>query len=1040
MRKFFTSNPSEPRRSARLAAFIFITLLIVAAITAYTVFQRLAAKQELEAEITLNHVADIRAAAISEWVLERVSDAQTFGSSRFLGETVRDWLTLGTLDKRTRTQIQERLNVLRNAYSYREVAITDSDGKTLLSAPDNIAPLDDSARQTIRQALAGNGSRLSPIHFSGGAGKALRVVEIATPLLHSLDATDKPMAALYMKADADLPLNPFVRPLVLLNTPTEILLVNVQGKQVMTMSASENAGRFTYLDVLPIRPEQLLSASRDSATHFSLTTPHVGSANAVARKIAGVPSWYLVTLIDQQELRNSLYRMAWAVAGASGTVLLLFGWALLSWWRTKESEFHLQNLQTETQRKLLQRQYDYLSKYANDMIILADADGHILEVNDKTLQTLGYQDEMLLAGKPIETLFPPFSRPLLQETMAWLRSSGAAFFEVEQQRADGTTLPVEISARAIRPDGTLFIQLICRDITERRRAEAALRENQARLDDIMASVMDVVWSLSADLKQFNYINPPGEKLYGYPIATMMQNPQLWFDAVHEEDRATFQEKLHAVSVNHPYCELEYRIVRSDHEIRWLHCRAHLVADAHGQGLRIDGVTSDITQRKAAEQQVQTLAYYDSVTMLPNRALLNDRLAQALHMAMRSHRKVALLFMDLDNFKNVNDSLGHHVGDLLLRAIGDALLQCVREEDTVGRLGGDEFLVILPDIEKGEQAVSVAEKILAAIARPFTLHDQQIHTTISIGISIFPDDGREPHELIQHADSALYQAKNHGRDNYQFFTQELNYQINRSSAIERQLRNAIDAGELSVWYQPQVDSRNGALIGAEALLRWHHAGRVSLSPLEFIPVAEERGLIGRIGEWVLRETCGQARRWQAQGLPLVPISVNVSPLQFQQKEFASLVIGILEETRLEASCLELEITESAIMRRAPLVATLAATLRDAGVGISIDDFGTGYSSLSYLKQIPIDKIKIDRSFIIDMMDDSDDEAITIAIINLARSLKLRVIAEGVESQAQLDQLRSFGCNEVQGHYYSPAVCPGTFSAFLAKRAVPAAAHS
>ena len=1039
MWKFFTSNPSEPRRSARLAAFVFITLLIISVITAYTVFQRLAAKQELEAEITLNHVADIRAAAISEWVLERVSDAQTFGNSQFLGQTVRGWLTHGTLDERSRMQIQERLNVLRSAYGYREVAITDSNGKALFSAPDNIAPLDDSARQTVRQALAGNGPRLSPIHFAGSAGNATRVVEIATPLLHSLGETEKPTAALYMRADADLPLNPFVRSLMLLSTPTEILLVNVQGTQVVTMSASDNVGGFSYPDVLPIRPEQLLPASRNGAAHFSLTTPHVGLANAVARKIAGVPSWYLVTLIDQQELRNSLSRTAWAVASASGAVLLLFGWALLSWWRTKESEFRLQNLRVETQRKLLQRQYDYLSKYANDMIILADAGGRILEVNDKTLQVLGYQSDALV-GKPIEILFPPSSRPLLQETVVWLRSSGTAFFEVEQQRADGTTLPVEISARAIRPDSTLFIQFICRDITERRRAEAALRENQARLDDIMASVMDVVWSLSADLKQFNYINPPGEKLYGYPIAALMQNPQLWFDAVHEEDRATFEEKLHAISADHPYCELEYRIVRSDHEIRWLHCRAHLVADLHGRRLRIDGVTSDITQRKAAEQQVQTLAYYDSVTMLPNRALLNDRLAQALHMAMRSRRKVALLFMDLDNFKNVNDSLGHHVGDLLLRAIGDALLQCVREEDTVGRLGGDEFLVILPDIEKGEQAVSVAEKILAAIARPFTLHDQQIHTTISIGISIFPDDGREPHELIQHADSALYQAKNHGRDNYQFFTQELNHQINRSSAIERQLRGAIDAGELSVWYQPQVDSRNGALIGAEALLRWHHAGRISLSPLEFIPVAEERGLIGRIGEWVLRETCGQARRWQVQGLPLVPISVNVSPLQFQQKEFASLVIGILEETRLEASCLELEITESAIMRRAPLVATLAATLRDAGVGISIDDFGTGYSSLSYLKQIPIDKIKIDRSFIIDMMEDSDDEAITIAIINLAHSLKLRVIAEGVESRAQLDQLRAFGCNEVQGYYYSPAVCPNTFSAFLAAHAVPAATHS
>jgi diguanylate cyclase (GGDEF)-like protein/PAS domain S-box-containing protein len=1028
------SDSSEPQRNARIASAFFIVLLVASSVVGYAIFQRLAANQQLQAETTLNNIADIRASAVSEWVLERLGDARAFGRSRLLGETARDWLRRGGRDNAARLQMLERLTSLKKSYGYLQTAIVDANGRILLAVPAAIKPLDNMALQTVRRAGASGDAELSAVHFAEGS--AGQVVDIATPLSAAFHGTEKPAVFLYMKADAALYLQPYVRSQQLQSAAADILLVQIRGDRVVTMATSQRVHRFSDQQALAIEPRQLRSMALDAASHFSLKIPENGEAFAVVRKITGMPSWYLVAMIDRRQLLDSLKQSAWLVGGAGIGVLLLFGLALLSWWRTRESEYRLHTLQSETQQKLLQRRYDYLSKYANDMIILTDVDGSILDVNDKTLQLLGYGDDAL-NDEPIEMLFPPSSRLLLLDTVAGLRRRGTAVFEVEQQRADGSTLPVEISARAIQIDGKQFMQFICRDITERRRVEAALRENQARLDDIMASVMDVVWSLSGDLTRLNYISPPGEKLYGYPVAELLDKPQLWFDAVHEDDHAAFAEKLHAVNADHPDCESEFRIVRPDGEVRWLHCRAHLVADAAGRPLRLDGVTTDITQRKAAEQQVQTLAYYDNVTSLPNRALLHDRLAQALHMAMRGRRKVAVLFMDLDNFKNVNDSLGHHVGDLLLHAIGACLLQCVREEDTVGRLGGDEFLVILPDIERGEQAVAVAEKILAATARPFTLQDQQIHTTISIGISIFPDDGKDVHELIRHADSALYQAKSRGRDNYQFFTQELNYQIHRSSAIERQLRHAIDAGELSVWYQPQIDAQDGMLIGAEALLRWRHAGREFLSPVEFIPVAEERGLIGRIGEWVLRETCGQARRWQMQGLTLVPVSVNVSPLQFQQKEFASLVIGILHETQLDAAWLDLEITESAIMRRAPLVATLAATLRDAGVGISIDDFGTGYSSLSYLKQIPIDKIKIDRSFIADMLDDGDDEAITIAIINLAHSLKLRVIAEGVESLAQLQRLRSLGCNQVQGHYYSAAVGAETFGGFLANRGVFAA---
>ncbi|MGZ5780485.1 MAG: putative bifunctional diguanylate cyclase/phosphodiesterase, partial [Burkholderiaceae bacterium] len=440
---------------------------------------------------------------------------------------------------------------------------------------------------------------------------------------------------------------------------------------------------------------------------------------------------------------------------------------------------------------------------------------------------------------------------------------------------------------------------------------------------------------------------------------------------------------------------------------------------------------DITERKEAENKIQSLAYYDNVTSLPNRVLLNDRLDQAIHMATRSAKKVGLLFLDLDNFKNVNDSLGHQIGDNLLHSVGRRLLGCVREEDTVARIGGDEFMVLLPDLDRGEEARRVAEKIIATFAKPFLLQDHQIYTTTSIGISLFPNDSKQVPDLIKFADSALYEAKSHGRNNYQFFTQELNDQITRDSKIERRLRHAMEVGELSLWYQPQIDVRDGKVIGAEALLRWRDGNPDLFMPAEFIAVAEERGLITKLGEWTIREACKQCRLWQTKGLRIVPIAVNVSPIQLQQKEFAELVLAILRDSGLDASFLELEITETSIMRSAQMVAALAVRLRDSGVRISIDDFGTGYSSFSFLKHIPIDKIKIDRSFIRDMLSDAEDETITQAIVSLGKSLQLRVIAEGVESQAQMERLLYLGCHEAQGFYYSHAVSSEVFQNFLEK---------
>lgn len=936
MHTFFRGKLKLTRRRLRFA-LLFGTLLILVLIliaASFTVYHKLVKREEQQFDNTLNHIADTRTAAVSAWIMERMGDAAVFGNGRFLGETLNAWIARGSPDDDTKRQVREQLNAIKAAYSYIEVAILDTDGNVRITTRESAQPLDPVAVQTVRRAIAVKGTQVSPIHSIPGATEAERVIDLATPLLVAAPATpaqENISSILLLRADANLPLEPFVRPLPLIDAASEVIMAEVRDGQVFVSSLSEPTTHFRYNSLLPITPSQLLAAASQPGSRFLLEKDIDGRLVAVARNISGTP-WYLISMIKENAIRDNVHHLAWLVAGISSGVLILLGTVALGWWRKRETEIRLQTLQARAEAQFLQHQYDHLS----------------------------------------------------------------------------------------------------------RQSEAALRESQEKLNGILESILDVVWSFSADFTRLNYINRSAENIYGYPMSAFLERPALWFEAIHPQDREKTDRIRSMLDSRHASCEAEYRIIRSDGQIRWMRSRCHLVMDAEGHPLRIDGVSTDITQRKATEQQVETLAYYDNVTGLANRSLLNDRLAQATHMAQRSQRKIALLFMDLDNFKNINDSLGHHIGDILLRAVAERLQQCVREEDTVARIGGDEFLVVLPDIAKAEQAAAVAEKILAAIATPFLLQDQQIRTTTSIGISIFPEDGHDEHELIRHADSALYQAKEQGRNNYRFFTPELNRQIIRSSSIERQLRHAIDAGELSLWYQPQVDAASGKVIGAEALMRWRQKGRDFLPPVEFIPIAEERGLINKIGEWALREACMQCRRWQSEGLRAIPISVNVSPLQFQQKNFSDLVTGLLEETRLGPGRLALEIKESAIMLRAPLVAELVARLREVGVKISIDDFGIGYSNLSYLRQLPIDKIKIDRSLITDILHDPDDEAITHAIINLAHSLNLRVLAEGVESKTQLERLRLFGCNEVQGNYYSSAVPADTLHAFLTEERSFAAA--
>jgi diguanylate cyclase (GGDEF)-like protein len=456
-----------------------------------------------------------------------------------------------------------------------------------------------------------------------------------------------------------------------------------------------------------------------------------------------------------------------------------------------------------------------------------------------------------------------------------------------------------------------------------------------------------------------------------------------------------------------------QVASDDHVIRLQQANAHLVIAA----IEARKLTEQV---QMAQTELDHLAHHDVLTDLPNRLLLNDRLAQAIAQAHRQGRQLAVMFMDLDRFKHINDSLGHAVGDQLLQSVAQRLVGCVRHSDTVSRQGGDEFVLLLSNMEHAEDAALAAQKMLTALVPPHHIDQHDLHIGVSIGISIYPDDGEDGQTLLKNADTAMYHAKESGRNTYKFFEQEMNARAVRRQSIEASMRRALERQEFVLHYQPKINLRSGAIVGIEALVRWQHPQRGLLEPAQFVPIAEESGLILPIGRWVLREACRQARAWQDAGLPPITVAVNTSALEFRAKDFLENLRAILAETRLESCYLELELTESVLMRDVVATDSVLHALAALGVKLAVDDFGTGYSSLSYLRQFPITTLKIDQSFVNQITSNPDDATIVSAVISMGKSLKHRVIAEGIETAEQVAFLLAQYCDEGQGYFFGRPV--------------------
>jgi diguanylate cyclase (GGDEF)-like protein/PAS domain S-box-containing protein len=676
-----------------------------------------------------------------------------------------------------------------------------------------------------------------------------------------------------------------------------------------------------------------------------------------------------------------------------------------------------------TQERLLQQsaKFQTLLGNASDGIHMLDGDGLLVEANEAFLVMLGYDASAV--GKLHVTDWSLTDPETIKARLAdMIPRRAKSVFEGRYRRCDGTLRDAEISACGIEIDGKGYLYAAARDITERKQAEQALNESRDRFRKVVEQSPLSMALVSAD-GTIDYINRKAIETFGYLPEDIPHMERWWVQAY--PDSAYRAEVVaqwsglvqEALANGHEIGASEYRVTCKDGSVKTMSIFGVWV------GEQVLVIFEDVTQRRQAEEQVRHLAYFDALTQLPNRRLLLDRLGQALIASNRSAEYGALMILDLDNFKALNDTRGHDVGDSLLVEVARRIVASVRQEDTVSRLGGDEYVVMVEGMGADETAAArraemIAEKIRTALNRPYALGAAQPHhSTPSIGVTLFR--GIEPpiETLLKQADMALYQAKGAGRNTTRFFNPAMQAAIESRSRMEAALRHGLQHGEFRLYYQPQFD-HNGSLTGAEALLRWLPPGQAPVSPAEFIPLAEETGLIVPLGLWVMQTACAQLRAWSADARARgLAISINVSARQFRQNDFVEQVFDALKQSGAAPALLKLELTESVVLENVEEVIDRMRQVKALGVTFALDDFGTGFSSLSYLKQLPLDQVKIDQSFVRDITRDPNDAAIVRAIIAMAASLGLNVIAEGVETPEQLQFLKDNGCLHYQGYLFA-----------------------
>jgi len=784
-------------------------------------------------------------------------------------------------------------------------------------------------------------------------------------------------------------------------------------------------------------PHELPASAQSQLEPGSLV--EVTGVCSVPATEAGAPKAFQVLLrvpedvvVRQRPSWWTAARVQWLLSGLAGVFLLAVGWASILRRRVREqTEIIRRRLERES---ALEKRYRELIENANDLVFSLDSTGRFISINVAAERILGYSRDEIL-GKALEDVAAGRHKILAREAATATEEDEVAHrYELDVIARDGRRVVLEVNARARRQEnGAIGIEGIARDITERkrtedelRRKEDALRESQQRFALAVRGTNDGVWDwdLRADRV---YYSPRWKAMLGYAEEDVGESPADWFRLVHPEDLDRLTGKLTAHRDGQtPHFEHEHRMLHRDGSYRWVLNRGFALRDDEGRAYRMAGAQTDVTDRRA----------YDALTGLPNKALFVERLEKVVGRARGTGGQLfAVLFLDLDRFKFVNDSLGHLAGDRLLVTFSQRLEGCVRPGDMIARFGGDEFAILVDDIEGAADAARVADRVQKALAAPFNLGGPEIYISGSIGIALSSTGYDRAEDLLRDADTAMYRAKAGGRARYEVFDTAMRDHVTLFMRTQNDLRRALERNELKVHYQPIVEMTTGAIVAFEALVRWQHPERGLLGPEDFVAVGEETGLIVPIGQQVLRIACRQARAWgdRFPSSPSMGVSVNLSARQVSDPELVARVREALEDAKLEPHRLSLEITESAIMDTADTAVTKIVELKELGVKLHLDDFGTGYSSLSYLHRFPFDTLKIDRSFVATMMHNEDARTIVRSILNLADSLRLAVIAEGVETEEQAKLLLGLGCPQAQGYYFSAALEPPMAASLVAAAA-------
>ncbi|MCX7628177.1 MAG: EAL domain-containing protein [Methylophilaceae bacterium] len=682
-----------------------------------------------------------------------------------------------------------------------------------------------------------------------------------------------------------------------------------------------------------------------------------------------------------------------------------------------------------------ERMLDSLLNHLGGMVYccLYDAYWTMIFVSQGCLQLTGYAPGDLLYNRKV-----CFEQLTLEEDRERVRTRieeslrTGEHYEVEYRirHADGSVRWVlERGAPLFNEAGEVqALEGFIEDITRRKQSEQAALQAEARYRSIFENAIEGIYQTTPDGQYLNF-NPALARIYGYDSVEELKSAITDIQKQLYVDPGKRGEFIRLMSQFGQVTNFEAQVYRKNGDIIWITENAREVRDEAGKLLFYEGTVEDITARKNYEQQIEYQATHDSLTGLPNRTLLADRLQQYISLADRHGGKLAVAFLDLDQFKLINDSMGHHAGDQLLLTMAERLTSCVRECDTVVRLGGDEFVLLFPNLRNVADISGSMHRILAAVSEPCLIDGREFVVSCSIGISVYPEDGRDPNTLLKHADTAMYKAKQDGRNNFQFYTRELNAVLMERLDIESRLRNALDNQEFLLHYQPKIDLLTGRICGAEALIRWQPPGKPMVSPASFIPIAEETGIIEQIGQWVLETACDWAKQLGSQWGQSLPVAVNVSQRQFRRGGLVKMVQAVLKQTGLDPACLELEITESMLVHDTAHFIRVLNDLKAIGVKLAIDDFGTGYSSMAYLKDFPVDRLKIDRTFVDSLETTPAKGAILKAIVALGHSLGMRVVAEGVETAYQQAYLHGIGCDEIQGYHLSKPLPKEAFEALL-----------